>query len=601
MTRFCFWGLLLFTLVAACTTQPDDEGKENPPVETDPCETGPCQNGGTCTSTATGYACSCATGYEGASCETNTDDCAPNPCLNGALCTDGVNAHTCACAPGFVGDECGVTSCVGLPDGSECDDSDACTSGETCQAETCTAETSVSCGCTPSVDCAATGFHYSSDPDPGFDPIADGPLIAIDSTGQPILLGDSFGITFEFPIIRSFDSVSFDLVGEDGSPLGATTAEVAFGNDGVEFDMPLQMSKAAGTLGPGGVSLHLAGRVGRYVQVTVAANKPVLAIQNLEFADPCRTAGSCNPASGSCEFVNAPDDQACGSFAGTCQAGICTDCGIFSQAECAGSCADLATDENNCGSCGSACVNGDSCHESACSGCTALGKTDCGDGACRDLSVDDFACGACGTVCPSGDACVANTCQSYPYPAGPYGTQVGDTIANLSFSGLTDSDHDGMVEDEASSTIALAKYLRVDGVRNTKALVITLSALWCGPCKLEEPQLVAWLNDYETWAPGRVKFVTLLSESGIGSPATASSMLTWAKMFDVPFDLGLDPSAQLLTQFVDSGQPLAYPFHILVRTEDMKIDQKSFGSDLTTLQPAIDAILAQAPDPLTKP
>lgn len=72
----------------------------------DACAGSPCRNGGTCTSNAMGYTCSCASGYEGTNCETNIDECAAQPCENGGTCVDGVASFTCNCIGDFVGDRC---------------------------------------------------------------------------------------------------------------------------------------------------------------------------------------------------------------------------------------------------------------------------------------------------------------------------------------------------------------------------------------------------------------------------------------------------------------------------------------------------------------
>jgi hypothetical protein len=53
------------------------------------------------------YNCSCATGYDGANCQTNIDDCASNPCQNGGTCADGVNTYNCSCdETGYTGENC---------------------------------------------------------------------------------------------------------------------------------------------------------------------------------------------------------------------------------------------------------------------------------------------------------------------------------------------------------------------------------------------------------------------------------------------------------------------------------------------------------------
>ncbi|CAL8273204.1 unnamed protein product [Merluccius merluccius] len=80
-----------------------------------PCLTNgsPCQNGGTCTDgegEAAYASCLCPAGFAGDFCEINVDSCAPDPCLNGGNCTNHGLAFACACAPGFSGFTCNDTA-----------------------------------------------------------------------------------------------------------------------------------------------------------------------------------------------------------------------------------------------------------------------------------------------------------------------------------------------------------------------------------------------------------------------------------------------------------------------------------------------------------
>ncbi len=92
---------------------------------------------------------------------------------------------------------------------------------------------------------------------------------------------------------------------------------------------------------------------------------------------------------------------------GSCAAGL---------ADCNGTCADLASDYQNCGSCGVVCATGTTCSSGQCSGepC-APGFTLCA-ATCVDLSTDHSNCGACGTSCDNAHVCgngvcVAATCE----------------------------------------------------------------------------------------------------------------------------------------------------------------------------------------------
>jgi hypothetical protein len=95
-----------------------------------------------------------------------------------------------------------------------------------------------------------------------------------------------------------------------------------------------------------------------------------------------------------------------------------------------GACADLLSDPQHCGSCDTACPVGQSCSAGTCSGspacapgrwgafCDPDAGTDpagssllcCPGLGCADVSSDDQNCGSCGRICPSGLSCTGGRC-----------------------------------------------------------------------------------------------------------------------------------------------------------------------------------------------
>ena len=74
---------------------------------------------------------------------------------------------------------------------------------------------------------------------------------------------------------------------------------------------------------------------------------------------------------------------------------------------CGDTCVATQTDPKNCGSCGSACIQGNVCVAGSCV-CPA-GAISCG-GTCTFLSGDPNNCGACGNVCGPGNICSGASC-----------------------------------------------------------------------------------------------------------------------------------------------------------------------------------------------
>jgi hypothetical protein len=109
---------------------------------------------------------------------------------------------------------------------------------------------------------------------------------------------------------------------------------------------------------------------------------------------------------------------------------------------CSGKCADLKTDQENCGACGFSVPYGETCMNGQFSGSSGLGnnglspsrsgttpagsiltsatvsemqgscpsgRSSC-NGTCRDLLTDAGNCGSCGNICPSGQSCQNRRC-----------------------------------------------------------------------------------------------------------------------------------------------------------------------------------------------
>jgi len=109
------------------------------------------------------------------------------------------------------------------------------------------------------------------------------------------------------------------------------------------------------------------------------------------------------------------DDANCGDCGiackdgNSCVAGVCK-CPT-TKVVCGTACADLASDPANCGGCGKACPTGASCVSGVCSGCPSTKPVLCPGtpGACADLSTDPANCGVCGNSCGKG-TCVSGIC-----------------------------------------------------------------------------------------------------------------------------------------------------------------------------------------------
>jgi hypothetical protein len=174
------------------------------------------------------------------------------------------------------------------------------------------------------------------------------------------------------------------------------------------------------------------------------------------------------------------------------------------------------------------------------------------------------------------------TCDPAQYPCGPFGFSAGGVIENVSLIGRRDLDGNGNPLDDAMQPIHLADYFQDKSLR---ALVLPLGAVWCVPCRNEQPALLAL---YQQYRAQHVAFLEVIVQDQPGAPAGGDAVDAWAATYHVAFDIAGDPSAALASYY----DPNAFPVQMVVRTADMKIMTRTVGQADASLAAAIDAALA---------
>ena len=176
--------------------------------------------------------------------------------------------------------------------------------------------------------------------------------------------------------------------------------------------------------------------------------------------------------------------------------------------------------------------------------------------------------------CEDGLVCnpVSNACRQ-PYPEGPYGTQFGDTIANLCFeSGACG---------QAGTIICLDEFI------GKPATLIAVHTGWCPGCREQTAGAEAM---YQTYKPDGFELLQTLYEDDqeLGSRA---ALLSFAcdEITDLglTFAVGIDPGGDTMVPFFDEGY---IPMNILI-DENMVIQYKVEAYDPATLIPAIELLL----------
>ncbi len=201
-------------------------------------------------------------------------------------------------------------------------------------------------------------------------------------------------------------------------------------------------------------------------------------------------------------------------------------------------------------------------------------------------AVAGFACFACGSNAPTipSELLQSGGCAASDYPAGPFGTEESQTLANACFQGFRAPQ---MVRHEASSlqSIAFADYYDPTGSKGIKLVLIDTSAVWCSACRVEHEGLSEKNDEY---APKGLRILGTLFQDARRDPATVKDLSNWVETFSSNYAMALDPDYQL-GAFASAETA---PLNLVVDARTMKIEKKLLGDQATVLWPFIDAALA---------
>ena len=148
--------------------------------------------------------------------------------------------------------------------------------------------------------------------------------------------------------------------------------------------------------------------------------------------DPCKTFCKCrnaqqqNKCLAACNACGKNTGRLCGACGtyvccaqpgpneyGACVSGTCEYWCVEGTVRCSGTCADVASDPDNCGACGNACGGSTPvCIDGTCGANPCVFPfIPCG-GVCVDPSSDRDNCGGCDILCGPFEACIGGFCES---------------------------------------------------------------------------------------------------------------------------------------------------------------------------------------------
>jgi streptogramin lyase len=333
-----------------------------------------CNDNNSCTvDVCTDTVCSASTAPNGTACSdsnacTRTDTCQAGVCLgaNPVTCTASDQCHVAGvCAPAT-----GICSNPPRPNGTACNDSNACTGTDTCQAGACVGANPVVCAaagpCRAPGTCSPATGVCSNPPGPDGTPCSDGNACTqADACVSGACMGGAPVVCTASGQCRGVGTCS-PATGVCSDPPGPDGTPCTDGNACTQADACVSGACASGA------------------PVTCTAS------------GQCRGVGTCDPASGTCSDPPGPDGASCSDGNACTQVDSCA----------AGACVGASP---------VTCTASDQCH--------AAGVCSPATGTCSNPPSPDGTSCDDGDVCSHTDACLAGTCTGggsivTEYPAG---------------------------------------------------------------------------------------------------------------------------------------------------------------------------------------
>ena len=185
------------------------------------------------------------------------------------------------------------------------------------------------------------------------------------------------------------------------------------------------------------------------------------------------------------------------------------------------------------------------------------------------------------------------------YPAGPFGTSLGDVIEPFCFEGYA-RPQEGIGEDRRQE-ICLGDFynpsgdalfgpdsLMPEGTPKPTVLMVNVAAVWCQPCK-EEAALVL-PAEHEKFNPRGMELLSILTDSEKpGTPADFGNLDTWVTTFSSAYPSAIDPTYDI-GKLIDTSQ---YPANFLIDTSDMTIAELAIGIPTSSFFTKLESLLAE--------
>jgi len=169
------------------------------------------------------------------------------------------------------------------------------------------------------------------------------------------------------------------------------------------------------------------------------------------------------------------------------------------------------------------------------------------------------------------------------YPSSPYGTSVGDTLADIANFGYPGGTASWDVV-RLSDFYDPQQNRGPDGIGN-KAMWVNVSALWCSVCKVEAPTMLKKCQ--QNRSKGLVCY-TAIFENATGDRSTRKDVDSWKRNFKIDYPIVDDGPSFKWGSYFDAA---ATPMNMFVDLRTMKIKHIISGYDSAEVDAALADVL----------
>jgi thiol-disulfide isomerase/thioredoxin len=181
---------------------------------------------------------------------------------------------------------------------------------------------------------------------------------------------------------------------------------------------------------------------------------------------------------------------------------------------------------------------------------------------------------------------VEDTAPWLTYPEGPYGLEKDMVFPNAKFFGYRNGKESKDLGEWTE--MSMQDYYDPTGERGVYALLVVVSAEWCGPCKEEAKDLPVFYSSL--YQPRGARFLTAMIEDKNGQPAEQPVVDRWVNAYGTNFDIVADPGGETMLEKSDPNWSI--PRNYIVNPRDMRIYRVNMGTRLdATNVPGLKTIL----------